>query len=429
MVNITTKYVILIWIIILILFTFYCIFRIKYLKEKYYDTPNHNYFTNSDNTPIISLINSIEKEDNINNLTDPPQCKNLYDDNIKAQTLGYNNCQSAYSDYITKGYNVKNNYGQAQSLEEICPISSKSAMYGKCISSLLNKFTNNANMVNGITNDMTSSINQRLQSRNGVLDNIQNQLNPLIYTKDQNDFKTYMKTKNQVANYKDDVIGLVNSYYRDKYRGGDLGYTGGNIDVNSNSKEGFISRSSVYIIDPTLQALFFGNFKPINGQFLALNDLTLSLGYEGTAPTVSPYTYSEMQLDDNSLSTSSNKTIKSIELSQNSSNLLNQINNIILTINSKNNNLSIVYKIVNIDNYSLLPNAINIIISNQNIISNTNDAGSSQTILNLLSTLGITAPVQLIMTYEEFTSSEGILHKTYKLINDNLDTLLVMNKI
>ena len=35
MINIKTKYLILIWIIILILFTFYCIFRLYYLKEKY----------------------------------------------------------------------------------------------------------------------------------------------------------------------------------------------------------------------------------------------------------------------------------------------------------------------------------------------------------------------------------------------------------
>ena len=61
--------------------------------------------------------------------------------------------------------------------------------------------------------------------------------------------------------------------------------------------------------------------------------------------------------------------------------------------------------------------------------SNSDNISNSQTIMQLLSTLGIRAPTQLILTYEEFTSNENILHKTYKLINDNLDTILVLNKI
>ena len=91
--------------------------------------------------------------------------------------------------------------------------------------------------------------------------------------------------------------------------------------------------------------------------------------------------------------------------------------------------MSIIYNIVTIDNYKSLPNAIKIVISSSNIISNTNDSGNSKTILQLLSTLGITPPTQLIMTYEEYKSTEGVLHKTYKLVNDNLDTIVILKKV
>ena len=413
MVSNNTKYIILIWIIMLIIFTFYCVFRLKYLKEKYYDTPMYNYFNRNDDTPIISLINTIEKQDKITNMAFPNECKKLYDDNIRVQSLGYNNCESAYSDYISKGFDIKNNFGQSQSLSQICPIASKSDIYNRCLGSLLNTFTDNANMVNGITTDMTNSINKRLQYRSGVLNNVQNQMNPLIYNKDQNDFNTYMKTKNAVTNYKEDVIGLVNTYYQDRYQGG-VGFTGGNTN------ESFIASTSVYIVDPDIEKNFFGKFKPINGQFIAFNDLTISLDYEGTKPTMAKSQPIQTSAPSpTSLTSSLEKT----------PGLINQITNIILSINSKSNNLSIVYNIVTIDNYNALPNTVKIIISTQNIISNTNDAGTSQTILQLLSTLGITAPTQLIMTYEEFEVSGGIMHKSYKLVNDNLDTILVLNKI
>ena len=404
MINIKTKYIILIWIIILILFVFYCIFRLKYLKEKYDNTTiNNTILNNSPNAtyPIINYINTIEKQNNITDVTNPPQCKTLYDDNLKVQTLGYSNCESAYSDYITKGFDVNNKFGQKQSLADICPIATKSTLYTQCLKSLLNKFTSNANMVDGITTDMTTSINQRLQNRSGILSNIQNQLNPLIFNKDQNDFNNYMKSNNSVAKYKNDTIGLVNNYYQDRYKGG----------VGKTISEGFVASTSVYVMDPDIEKLFFGNYIPITGQFIAFGDLTFTLGY------------------DKLISSSLNPSITQ-------SSQLNQINNIILTISSINNNLNVIYNIVTLDNYKAMPNAIKLIISTQNVIKTTNNSNSnsdnisnSQTIMQLLSTLGIRAPTQLILTYEEFTSTENILHKTYNLINDNLDTILVLNKI
>ena len=394
MVSINSKYIILIWIIILILFTFYCVFRLKYLKEKYDDT---YYYDDINNKPIISLINSVSAQDKITNIETPKKCKTLYDDNIRVQYLGYSNCENAFSDYISKGFDANNNYGQSQSLADICPIATKSPLYIQCMTSLLNKFANNSDMVSRISNDMSDSINKRLSYRNGVLDNVQNQLNPLIYNKEQNDFNTYMKSKGQVPKDKEDIIGLVDNYYQSKYQNG-VGFTGGNI-------ESFIARTSVYIEDPAIEKLFFGKFKPINGQLLAFNDIEISIDYED-------FRYTSL-----------------IKPTQPTTRVLNEITNILLTINSNSNNMSIIYNIVTIDNYKSLPNAIKIIISSSNIISNTNDSGNSQTILQLLSTLGVTAPTQLILTYEEFKSTEGVLHKTYKLINDNLDTIMILRKV
>ena len=399
MVNVKTKYIILFWIIILILFTFYCVIRLKYLKEKYDNTIKPTY-------PIINYINTIEQQNKITDVTNPPQCKTLYDDNIRVQSLGYPNCESAYSDYLTKGFDVNSNFGMPQSLADICPVSTKSPLYNKCLTSLLNKYTDTANMVDGITADMSTSINKRLQDRYNVLDKVQNQSNPLIYNKDQNDFNNYMKDTNSVAKYSDDVIGLVKNYYQDRYRGG-----------SGLTTESFIARTSVYIVDPLIETRFFGEYKPIGGQFLAFSDLTITLSYDMSISDSSMQFYSPPP-------PSYNPNLNSTESSK-----LNQITNIILTITSSSNNLYIVYNIVNIDNYKALPNAIKIIISTQNIVRNTNDAGDSQTILQLLSTLGLTAPTQLIITYESFTSTENIVHETYKLVNDNLDTIILLDKL
>lgn len=411
MVTITTKNIILIWIIILILFTFYCVFRLKYMNAN----SKYNYFDNTSQTPIINYINDIQKQSKLTDMKSPEQCKNLFDDNIKIQKLGYTNCESAFADYLAKGFDVNNNFGETQSLAEICPIASKSPLYEQCLTSLLTKFANTSDIVSNISADMTNSINKRLEYRTSTLDNIQNQMNPFIFNKDQNNFNKYMKENNSVANYKADVLGLVDNYYQDRYRGG-IGSIDGNI------AEGFVGRTSVYIIDPAIIKMFFGNYKPINGQFLALNDLTLFLGYD-TNNLLTPNYKSSNLKPVTTTQAQSNQSNQSNQSSQS-----NQMKDIILIISSKSNNLQIIYKIVTIDNYKNTPNTVKLVLSSKEIISDTNDAGTSQTIQNLLFTLGITSPTQLIITYEEFTSSENVLNKTYKLLNDNLDTVLVLNK-
>ena len=65
--------------------------------------------------------------------------------------------------------------------------------------------------------------------------------------------------------------------------------------------------------------------------------------------------------------------------------------------------------------------------TNQNKFQSQQD--QSIIVQQLLSLLGINLPARLIMTYEEDTSLENIKHRHYKIVNDNLDTILVLNKI
>ena len=103
--------------------------------------------------------------------------------------------------------------------------------------------------------------------------------------------------------------------------------------------------------------------------------------------------------------------------------------NIIISISSKSNGLDIIYNIASINNFKAMPNAIKLSLKSKNVMNNLINSHNSQTIQQLLSTLGLVAPTQLVLTYDEFTSTENILHKTYKLSNDNLDTILILNKI
>ena len=395
MININSKYVILIWIIILVLFTFYCIVRLKFLSEKYNNIPI------ATNKNIIDYINNIQKHNKITDVNTPPECKSVYDDNMKVSNLGYNSCQSAYADYLAKGLNFDYN-----SLADICPVSTKSSLYTRCLTALLNKFTDNANMVTTINNEMTSSINKRLHDRNILLDNVQNQMTPLIVNKDQTNFNNYLNVNNYSEIYKEDRLGLVDNYYKKKY-----------IDI-----EGFIDISGVTekIVDPDIEKLFFGNYKPINGQFLIFNDLMFNLGFD-TADI--PIT---INMDDINISQKTQSTIPSNNIPIPT---VASPKNIVLTVSSKINELDIEYNIINISKFKAMPNAIKLSIASKTVVNKLANSSDSQTIQQLLNTLGFFAPTQLVLSYEEYTSTENILHKTYKLVNDNLDTILVLNRI
>lgn len=410
MVTLKTKYIILIWIIILILFTFYCIIRMGYLREKY-DNVLLKTITTQPN--IISYINNIQAQKDI---TDMPGCSNVYDDNFAVQALGYNTCQNAYADYLAKNLDVKSKYGQTKSLEDICPVSTKTEKYSQCLQSLMTTFTDNANILDTITSDMNTYINKRVSDRNAYISGIETAINPLIYNKDQVDFNNNMQINGQIPKYQSDKLLLVNQYYANRYRGGFEGFNNNILSPyfsgsSSGSSSGLSSGTSVpsnlspLILDPLLMKNFFGIYKTVKGQFTSLNNTTITLGYD-TSSSLTP------TITVNNLTVVSNPAI-------------------LLTID--NISLQITYTVNYLENYKALPNVIKLNLIDKNVVVDTNQFQSQQDqsiiVQQLLSILGINVPSRLIMTYEDITSPENITHRQYKIVNDNLDTILVLNKI
>jgi len=411
MMNISNEYIILIWIIGLILFTFYCVFRLKYISDKINNDKHINNNINNNNkkdnnlnekyenipyltkpSNIISYINNIQSEDKI---TDVPGCENVYDDNYKVKGLGYKNCNSAYSDYLKNNYNATIKYDGINSLENVCPVSSKSAKYSECLKTLLNKFTNNAAILENINNDMTDSINKRLENRNSSLYNTKLALNSFINSKEQKDFNNTMLMNNQIPKYDDDKLRLVDNYYQDRYRFGIESFTSQNNNDNNNDNNTIINDKFTNIVHPDIESKYFGNYKPIKGQFLSLDDLIITLEYEN--------------LNNNT----KNNNVKN----------KNTDKPVILKIN--NDDLFIIYKVHKINMYKSKQNAVKLILNDKRIINQNNNNVAEP----LLHILGIYDPSNITIVYDETISTEGITHTTYKLVNDNFDTILVLEKL
>lgn len=402
MFSIKTKYIILIWIIILILFTFYCIVRLGYIHEKYYTI-----VTQSTKPNIISYINNIQSK---NQITDISGCSDMYDDNITVQSLGYNNCQNAYSDYLAKNLDTTDTYGLPKALIEICPVSSKSEKYSQCLQSLMSTFTDNANILDIITSDINTSINKRVVDRNTAISGIETAINPFVYSSSQVDFNNNMKMNGQVAKYQEDTLGLVNSYYKDRYKNRSEGF--GNVTSVTPLATQLplptptnLSHLSTLVLDSKLINNFFGIYKPIDGQFTSLQNLNITIGYDKT---------------------NQSNNVSSITVN----NLIEVIPpKIVLTID--NGNLIIQYIVNNLEYYKASPYAIKLNLNEKKIIADTDNSQQNQSIIiqQLLSTLGINVPSRLIMTYEDSASTENIINRTYKLVNDNLDTILVLERL
>jgi hypothetical protein len=385
MVKLKTKYIILFWIIILILFTYYCLFRLKYISGKIEKKIQEKY----DNTPkltgsnAIDWINDIEKKGKI---TDIAGCEYVYDDNIAVGNLGYNDCQTAYNDYVNKNFDVNNKFGQSKSLADICPVSAKSPTYRSCLNQLLFKFTNTSNIVDNITNDLTNLLNTRLSDRNTMLTDINKTFKPFLSSKNQTDFKGFMKNNNSVANNPDDVFNLVGNYYGNRYS------SGYNVGMPKNIE------SFTNMVSQDIETLFFGYYTVLPGQFLVLDNINLSLSYDN------------IQTEETEQSEQPEEQTKQ---------------NAILTI-TNSDGFHLIANIDNINKFKQMTNCVILKLSNVNIIKNPTN---SQTIQQLLSILGVNELSYLIMTYEENTSSENVLHKTYKLVNQNLDTIILLNKL
>jgi hypothetical protein len=409
MVKIRTKYIILIWILLLILFTFYCIFRIKYIsnkiQEKYANLPKPT----PTKSNIIDWINNINKT---SKLTDSAGCEYVYDDNIGVAILGYSDCKSANDDYINKGFDVNNKFGQSKSLADICPVSTKSPLYSQCLKNLVFKFTNGANIIDNVNSNLTNLLNERISDRNKIVNSISRDMNPFIYSKNQNDFNGFMNDNNSIAKTPDDVYNLVGNYYNNRFNSEyNVGY--------ANTVEGF-DNSESRSVDPNIVDLFFGYYKPLAGQFLVINTININIAYD----------ISDIndEYDETLYSSQSSQSLQSSYSPQSTqSTQPNQMkqNNIILAI-TDTDGFNLTANIDSITKFKNLPNAVILKISSINIVNN---PSNKQILQQLLSILGVTELTYLILTYEEYTSTENVLHKTYKLVNENLDTIILLNKL
>jgi adenylosuccinate synthase len=87
----------------------------------------------------------------------------------------------------------------------------------------------------------------------------------------------------------------------------------------------------------------------------------------------------------------------------------------------------LIAKIDTINKFKEIENCVILKLSDINIVNN---PSNSQTIQQLLSILGVNELTYLIMTCEGNKKSEnGEVYKFYKLVNENLDTILLFNKI
>lgn len=414
-INIPTKYIILFWIIALILFTFYCLFRLWYLgasargMDKFNDT----------GIAVTTNPNAIQYADNLlarDQITDVPACANTFDDNYGVRALGYRSCNDAYADYIVKGLDTSNNYGATKSVADYCPVTTKSPQYMQCMATLLEKYNSGANMLQGVTNDMSALVNKRLQDRSNVLNDIQLEIAPYASSKDIQEFEFdagLLGTANQTSN---DKLYSASQYFQNKY--------GSSVNVFANvpnnpvlnssttNKEftGIIEGFSVVSItvDPYIVSNFFGRYSPVKGQYLAFDNLEVSLDFmDNTA--IAPATATTEESSQQELGPGPSNSGK-----------------VSLTINDINTNGQIIYNIGKVDYYEKMKNAIVINITGQT--TNVIDAGDDQNLRQLLMVLGISIPTKLVIMLEQIVSDAGVERWTYKLLNLNMDTIMVMKK-
>ena len=434
------NYIIFFWIICLILFTFYCVFRLKYLsdntrtntntskniQEKLVDitlpAPVITAYTGDDlvtipalttvpkTTQVSDFITYVENIQAKDKISDMLNCDTLFDDNLKVRELGYRYCGEAYADYLDKNYDVNKKYGNPYTLAEICPIASKTPEYNKCLQLLLTKFTDGVHLVDNVNTDMTHSINKRLNVRTDELHKLQTSLNPFLLSKVQTNFDSSLMKTGQVGKTTDDKLNLVNKYYQDKYQGGIEKFTNNDND-NNTPPETFAN-----IILPDIEKLFFGKYKPVRGQFEHLADLIFTLEYDDS--DIGDRT----NIIENVSTPTSGAQSKDITLTDLSPlSVEKNVRAIIFTL--KNNDIYIVYSVSSLD--IIGKTAIKLLLNNKNIIY---QSSPTNIVEPLLKNLGLYLPTIISLVFDPYTSTEKIKHDTYRLVNDNLDTILVLEK-
>ena len=436
---IKTKYIILCWILLLIVFTYFCIYRLSLYSNSNSNSnsTNKQYISNNFNNvqasqtqymlnkiPIINYIDNIIKNNKINDMV---TCSNIYDDDYAVRVLGYNNCKTANADYLMRNMDTTQKFGNAKSLSQLCPVSTNSDKYITCMKQLLTKFSNNVEIVNTINTDMTSSINDRINARALYLDNIENNLSDNLPHSINNTINNLgLQTNNNHIPYYNTIADNAINYYQLK---------------NNFSKSIFdnISKSpTITSLSPTITSLspvspvstastesslipiditnfnidiakkFFGYYIPVKGQFLAFNDLSIMLKFKKLNLTIPKFPKNNIKNNFNI--NDSNPTY-----------------NLLLTIRDNTTNNKILYNVINLKYYLQYKTIIEIDILNSVSISVENN--SLSILQKLLSTLGIKMPCKLLLAESIMSSTENIKHTTYKLLNSNMQSIIILNKI
>jgi hypothetical protein len=385
------------------------------------DKFNDSSATATINPNVIQYADNLLAQDQI---TDVSACANVFDDNYGVRALGYRSCNDAYADYIVKGLDINNNYGATKSLADYCPDTTKSPLYMQCMATLLEKYNSNANMLQGASNDMSALVNKRLVDRSNVINDIQLKMTPYTNNKQIQDFELnvgLLGTENQTS---DDKLYNASQYFHNKY--------GSSVSVFANIPNSFSksrttnkgSTGSVEVftsvsitVEPYIVSNFFGNYSPIKWQYLAFNNLQVSLNFENFINNTAITTALQ-----NTVPLISNMAAMQTTQAQETSNN----GNVSLTITDLNTNGQIIYDISNVDYYENEKNAIELNITGLTV--NVVNSGDDQNLQQLLVLLGINVPTKLIIMLEQTISDSGIARWTYKLMNLNMDTVMVMKK-
>jgi hypothetical protein len=398
--------------------------------DKFFDT------TIPTNPNIFQYTDNILTNDKI---TDLPACANTYDDNYGVRTLGYRSCNDAYADYIVKGLDTSNKYGAHKSVADYCPVTTKSPTYMQCMATLLEKYNSNANMLQGVANDMTNLVNKRLQDRSNVINDIQLAISPYTNNKEIKDFELNFGLIGNTNQTSDEKLFKANQYFQSKYGSRAIVFADipTKIEKNTNLIEGFTNVSIT--VDPYIVSNFFGQYSPVKGQYLAFDNLSVSLDFMNDNPTTTvPQTTKKTTMPQTTMmqtmqSTQTTQTMSArtipMTTTQSSSNEgqgPSNVGKVSLIITDSNTNGQLFYNIGNIDYYENAKNIIVLNITEQTI--NVQNPGTNQNLQQLLVLLGLSAPTKLIMMLEQNVSDAGVKRWTYKIMNLNMDTIMVLKK-
>lgn len=397
-----TKHFILIWIVIILIFLYYCLYRGNLFAMRDTTSPFADTSIPTSTTPqnIKNIIGYLDDIQAHNKITDIPGCQDVFDDNVAVRSLGYNSCNTAYADYFNKNLDPTKPYGNNKTLADICPVSSKSDKYMTCMRQLMNKFKENGQMSIGVVNDLSELINQRLTDRNNILAGIETDMNPYLFNSELTQFQNANLLGESQNASSLDKLNLVNNYYQNK-----LGVSH-SVFANTPTREYFTSLDT---IDPYLVDHFLGFYKPIKGQFLAFNNITISLNHDNTTT-----------------SQESPMTTQQEQQSQQSPQNNKQTGPIVLNIVDDATNAMITYKVSNLDYYQGMKNVVKLEISGMTI--STEQPDDAKTLHQLITTLGLNPPTRVFIMIEKTKSTEGKEHISYKMLNIGMDTIMVMEK-